>query len=273
MWSDPGRLNQKKADKMKTALIGHSGFVGSNLKAQMIFDELYNSASIATICGRSFDLVICAAAPAVKWLANQQPESDLANLRALMSHLKEVSAARMLLISTVDVYCAPRQVNEDTPIDPLLVEPYGRHRYHLEEFVRENFNQVSIVRLPGLFGPGLKKNLIYDLTHNNCLHLTHNQSLFQFYNLQNLWADLQIVLNHSLPLVNFATEPVRASEVADRCFGIQFDNVTEKAPVSYEMHSQYAHLFGSPARYLYSAEQVINEICQFRATQSRVMTR
>ncbi|HZS04867.1 MAG TPA: NAD-dependent epimerase/dehydratase family protein [Blastocatellia bacterium] len=257
---------------MTTALIGFSGFVGSSLDCQATFDDRYNSANISEVRGRSYDLIVCAAAPAVKWLANQKPEEDLDNLRMLMGHLKKVSAARFLLISTVDVYRTPREVNEDTPIDPLQVEPYGRHRYYLEEFVRENFSQVSIVRLPGLFGLGLKKNLIYDLINNNCLHLTHCESVFQFYNLKHLWSDLQTVIRHSLPVVNFSTEPVCAREVALKCFGRAFDNLTEKSPVAYDMRSKYAHLFGSRTGYLYSAEQVTEEIRLFGIAQLKART-
>jgi len=252
---------------MTTALIGFTGFVGSNLCAQAPFDELYNSANIKSIRGRSYELVVCAGAPAAKWAANQNPEADLANLRTLMKLLTEVEAERFLLISTVDVYQPPCQVDEDTPIDPMQVDPYGRHRYFLEEFARERFREPMIVRLPGLFGKGLKKNLIYDLLHHNCLHLTHCESVFQFYRLEHLWKDLQVVLRYSMPVVNFATEPVRAKDVASRCFGIAFENLTERPPASYDMHSKFAPCFGSGQRYLYSAGQTIKEIRQFVSQQ------
>ena len=37
---------------MRTALIGHTGFIGSNLARQFAFDECYNSKSIGGIRGR-----------------------------------------------------------------------------------------------------------------------------------------------------------------------------------------------------------------------------
>jgi hypothetical protein len=46
------------------ALIGHSGFVGTNLHRQRPFDYLYNSKNIGDICGRSFELIVCAGIPA-----------------------------------------------------------------------------------------------------------------------------------------------------------------------------------------------------------------
>jgi hypothetical protein len=85
-----------------------------------------------------------------------------------------------------------------------------------------------------------------------------------------LWGDLQIVLRHSLPLVNFATEPVRAQEVAERSFGIAFDNATERPPAAYDMRSKFARLFGSSDQYFYSAEQTFDQIRRFAARRRGV---
>jgi hypothetical protein len=60
---------------MSSALIGHTGFVGGNLRRQGSYDELYNSKNIESIAERSFDLVVSAGAPAAKWIANREPEA------------------------------------------------------------------------------------------------------------------------------------------------------------------------------------------------------
>ena len=60
------------------ALIGHTGFVGSTLKKQHHFAHTYRSTDIQTLEGKELDLIICAGAPAKKWLANQQPAEDRA---------------------------------------------------------------------------------------------------------------------------------------------------------------------------------------------------
>ncbi len=46
---------------MKTALIGYTGFVGSNLLHDRSFTRRYRSTNIETIAGEHFDLVVCAA--------------------------------------------------------------------------------------------------------------------------------------------------------------------------------------------------------------------
>ena len=72
---------------MPNALIGFSGFVGNMLLRQTTFDACYRSTNISQIDGKIFDTVVCAAAPAQKWLANKNPQSDRNNINDLINHL------------------------------------------------------------------------------------------------------------------------------------------------------------------------------------------
>ena len=108
-----------------TALIGYTGFVGSNLLRQMSFKDLYHSKNIEELGGKSYDLLVCAGAPAEKWKANQDPGKDLENIRRLMDCLGRAKARKIILISTVDVYPVPCGVDEDSRIDPVLANAYG----------------------------------------------------------------------------------------------------------------------------------------------------
>ena len=87
-----------------TCLIGHTGFVGGNLVRQYAFEDCYNSRNIEQIRGRSYDLLVCCGVSAVKWQANQFPAEDRAGIDRLLENLASVTAARSILISTVDVY-------------------------------------------------------------------------------------------------------------------------------------------------------------------------
>jgi hypothetical protein len=86
------------------ALIGYSGFVGRSLMSQINFTHVYRSTDAHEIRGGVFDLVICAGAPAEKWIANKEPQQDKAVLMELEDHLLTVSAKCFILISTIDVY-------------------------------------------------------------------------------------------------------------------------------------------------------------------------
>ena len=83
---------------MKTALIGCTGFVGSTLARSTLFDDGYHSTDINNIEGKSYDLVVCAGAPAKKWLANLKPKEDAAAIDKLIEHLKHVQTRTFVLI-------------------------------------------------------------------------------------------------------------------------------------------------------------------------------
>ena len=254
---------------MANALLGYTGFVGTTLRGQTAFDALYNSSSIADIRGKHYDTIVCAAAPATKWKANQEPEADRANLLGLMEHLKHVEAGQFVLISTIDVFRMPPTVYEDTPVTPNKLDAYGRNRYELEQFVAEQFPNVYIVRLPGLFGAGLKKNFLFDMIHRGSSEWTHADSIFQFYNMANLWNDLQIGLRAHPPvrLIHFATEPVRAGDVARHSFSVEYTHQTANPAVSYDVRTRYASLWGKPGDYIASADEIFGQIREFAQTE------
>ena len=78
---------------MNTAIIGYSGFVGSNLVRQRHFGEMYNSEYIGAIAGKRFKELVISAAPAEKWRANKDPDMDRRNLANLTRNLGSCRAA------------------------------------------------------------------------------------------------------------------------------------------------------------------------------------
>ncbi|MBI4136926.1 NAD(P)-dependent oxidoreductase [Candidatus Roizmanbacteria bacterium] len=255
---------------MKSALIGYTGFVGSNLSKQVAFTDTYNSKNIGDIQGKTYDLVVSAGTSSLKWKANQEQDQDWQGILALINPLKLVKARHFVFISTVDIYPNPQKVDEDTSISESdISQPYGKNRFRLEEFVRSQFRNVTIIRCPQLFGPGLKKNFIYDLMHHNALDFTHKDSMFQWYNLAHLWHDMQIALKHKLPLVNFATEPTRAEDIARECAAMTFQTVTDQPPLSYNFYTKYARLFNTTGNYLYYRKQIVNEIADLIAHEKQ----
>lgn len=254
---------------MNSALIGHTGFVGGNLSKQFPFDQLYNSKNIQEIQNKSFAHVVCAAAPGKKWWANLHPDEDLKSIQTLIEHLQTVKTDHFVLISTVDVYRNPTKVDEDTRIDSDQLSPYGKNRFLLEEFVRKKFPVHTIIRLPALFGPSLKKNFIFDLIHDKNLELTNPQSIFQFYNLEHLWNDLQRVQNHSISLMNFATEPIAAQEVYEYVFEKKIPFQSTATILSYDMRTIHSSLFDRTGSYLYRKKEILDELKQFILKERR----
>lgn len=146
------------------ALVGYTGFVGSNIYAMAggEIDKVYNSRNIEEAYGTNPDLLIYAGLRAEKYLANNAPEKDLALIAQAEENIKRINPKQLVLISTIDVFNIPKNVDENSEIDMENLHPYGYNRYLLEVWVRENYPNALIVRLPGLFGKNIKKNFIYD---------------------------------------------------------------------------------------------------------------
>jgi hypothetical protein len=246
--------------KLTNALVGFSGFVGNTLLKQTLFESLYRSTNISDIDGRSFDTVVCAGAPAQKWIANRDPESDLHNIEILIAHLKTIACQTFILISTVDVFKSPIGVDEDTQIDESGLNAYGLHRRLLEKFVESHFPNHLIVRLPGLVGPGLRKNVIFDFLNNNNLDAIDSRGVFQFYPMVNLWYDTQTALNAGLQLVHLTAEPISVAEVSKQGFGKSFDHTLTNSPAIYDMRTRHANVFGTTGHYQYNLRETLQAV-------------
>jgi len=148
---------------MKNAIVGYTGFVGSNIISQAHFDKLYNTTNIEEAFGSNPDTLVYAGVKAAKYLANSNPNMDFEDIQAAISNVEKINPKRIILISTIDVYIKPQNVNEDSLIEINEAEPYGANRLYLEEWVENYYSDHLVVRLPGLYGNNLKKNFIYDL--------------------------------------------------------------------------------------------------------------
>ncbi len=144
-------------------LIGSTGFVGGNLLRQMTFKQHYNSRNIQEIQGCEFDLLVCAGAPATMWAANRDPEGDAKNLKALSEAIRSTRTRQLVLVSSVAVFDRMDAGYTEETAAYETAKAYGRNRRQLETDLADAAENVCILRLPALFGEGLKKNFIFDL--------------------------------------------------------------------------------------------------------------
>ncbi len=301
---------------MTTTLVGYTGFVGGNLARAHTFDRLYNSKNIEQAFGEPHDLVVYAGVRAEKYLANSDPAGDRRLVEQAIGNIRRMKPKKLVLISTIDVYKEPRGVDEETPIETDGLHPYGYNRYLLEQWAAEAVADCAVVRLPGLFGCGMKKNFIYDMmtlvpamlkadkyaalcaespliersyapapncffklraldtaqrdalraffaqNDFNSLCFTDSRAVYQFYNLANLWRDIETMLAAGIRLLNVSSEPVRADEVYAYVTGGTFVNEIAETPVHYDWRSVHAQAFGGSGGYLYDRQTILREIKQ-----------
>lgn len=247
---------------MRTALIGATGFVGSNLRNQYSFDDFFRRSDVQEISKTAYDLVVCAGAPGTKWRANQAPEEDSQEIERLILALQSAHIKTLALVSTIDVYPRPDGVDETSLIEPSANHPYGRHRYRLEMFVRNVFRDHLIVRLPALFGPGIKKNLIFDLIENHETEKINPLSQFQYYCLDWLWNDLAKGLALGLKTLNLSSAPIRTVEIVNAFFPERKVGPPEEPATRYDMRSIHGALWSETGQngYLYMSNCVMERL-------------
>lgn len=171
------------------ALIGCTGFVGSNLQKQSNFEYKYDSANLQYAKGKRFDKIYCAGAPGNMFLANRFPKEDKKKIENLIRNLSKIKTRKFILISTIAIFDNNNMVNEDT----INISPnsyYGENRLSLERFCVENFKECLIVRLPSLFGYGLKKNFLFDIINPVPTYLTLNSYKKIYSKLQSSLRDI-----------------------------------------------------------------------------------
>jgi hypothetical protein len=300
------------------SLVGCTGFVGSNILAAAgnAIDGLYNSANVEQAYGTAPRLLIYAGVRAEKYLANTFPEKDLEQIVQAENNIKKINPQKLVLISTIDVFKSPDGVDENTGIVTEGLHTYGYNRYLLEQWVRENYPDALIVRLPGLFGKNIKKNFIYDyinvipymlkkqkfeeLLHADselgryyiqqdngfyrmnaedadrellkgkfaklgfsALNFTDSRSVYQFYNLNRLWGDINVALDEDIRMLHLATEKVSAGEVYKYLTGSDFVNELEGVPARYDYRTLHSELYGGTNGYICSKAEVLKDIKAF----------
>lgn len=301
-------------------LVGYTGFVGSNLLESNSFDYCFNSKNITESFDLNPDVLVYSGVRAEKFLANKEPEKDFEIILEAIENIKKINPKQIVLISTVDVYPNPIVVDENTEIDLETVQPYGKNRLYLENWVASNFNDYLIVRLPGLFGKNIKKNFIFDLisvipamlneakfqelkSHSwivdnytlqdngfyklntisdserknlkqqfldlgfSALNFTDSRGSFQFYNLKNLWNDIQIAQKNGVKKLNLATEPIVVNEIYKAVYGKDFVNELNNPVPNYDFYTIHGQLFQNQGNYINSKQEVLQDIVNFIKSQ------
>lgn len=211
------------------AIIGYTGTIGKHLCEQIVFDDCYNSKNINEIHNKTYELLVIAAPSGNRLRINRQEEKD--KVDELVEHLKHCSADKLVLISSVDAVLNPGSI-------------YGKNRKILEDFVNNNFN-ATILRLATLIGSGIKKNLVYDLKHQQ-YDFINTHSVLQWTILKTLGTHI-----HRTGIINLVSEPILNKDILDTfCPNLEFNEC------------QSSHQYKMKP-YVYSKQQIFSEIAEY----------
>lgn len=226
---------------MKDALLGYTGFVGSHLRENLSPETTlyFNSKNIRDAINGEFRNVYCACVPAVKWKANRYPQDDHDQVEDIKEILMSIRCSKMFLMSTIDIH-DPYITGQTEMSVSGSFESYGRHRYDLEESLTRHFrDELFIVRLPALFGVGLKKNYLFDLMNDNNVCDININTKFQWYYLRWLWEDILSAVEAEHRVVNLYSDPVSTRDIVERFFPEKTSSLREGSHMEYAQDSLY----------------------------------
>jgi hypothetical protein len=237
-------------------LIGNTGLIGNTLQENIQYDLMFNSSNIDTIS--TYDLnnseLYLSCLPATKWKVNLNVLKDFENLYKIYSYIKPYKYKKIVLISTIDVYTDCKLGSDEDHIPIINKLHYGSNRYLFELLVKELFcDNIQIYRLPAVFSKKIKKNILYDLfTGNNIRNIDIN-SVYQWYNLDKLYYDID--QRNTSGIYNLFTEPIITSKLF-QLFQIEVDdNKTYNNSVVYDFKTIH-----TTSGYIEKSEVVLNEI-------------
>lgn len=258
------------------ALFGHTGFVGSFLKENLPprTTAYFNSKNVRSAKGRSYRNVYCACISATKWWANKNPEEDLKNIESALSVLTSIKCESITLISTIDVHDHGYPLQEEGCQFPSG-DPYGKNRMYAENVLHEAFGErLVVMRLPALFGVGIKKNVLFDLLNNNLVGNINANSSYQWYPLHWLWSDIKRSRDEFFSghldekrVINLYPVPIETLDIVNIFFPEKSDTVKFGDRVSYNQGTRYSSMFA------YKQGVILAEMERFIKTYKKFWSR
>lgn len=174
---------------MKIAIVGSSGFFGSELqKASILFPQnqyfYINRAKFINFAkdyGDKIDVVINSAMPSARFWAENNPEKDFA---------ETVQKTRLIIDSFINAKIVQiSSISARTQLNKV----YGRHKRAAEILL--NSHRDLIFRLGPLYGPNLEKGVIIDLINDRNVFISED-SKYGFTSIN--WAAKTIIGNLNL---------------------------------------------------------------------------
>jgi|688.fasta_scaffold65895_4 hypothetical protein len=189
------------------ALIG-TGTVGQSLLRYVKFDSVFKSENLEQLSTQRFDTVVVAAPSGNRLAINQDGTHDLHCVNQIVRAVQRSECKQVILFSSVDAVVCP---------DSL----YGRNRRHMEQQLSQMCDS-TIYRLSGLVGSDIKKNLLYDIKHQQYLQEVDAAA----WNQWCLLDDLHALIDDPVPgkIQNLVSEPIQNSELLMHfCSGLKLN--------------------------------------------------
>lgn len=94
----------------------------------------------------------------------------------------------------------------------------------------------------------------------NALNFTNIKSSYQFYDLRNLWDDIQKIQKLNGTIFNFVTEPLFVEEILNKLGYLTTSTSIDTKRINYNIFTKYSDLSGS---YICTKDEVMKDLCEF----------
>lgn len=167
----PTKEGQGVEMELNSALVvGPDGFIGQNVvgalkKRDIEYNPVRKNRDISALPNKSVDCVFFCAGNSAEFRTRDDPLHCLRrNVFDLQEYLTGLEYKRFVHFSSTAVY--PPELSEkmeQVRLDPRELSLYGAHKLLSERYVQEFAQNWVILRPAYLYGPGLWKNLFYDI--------------------------------------------------------------------------------------------------------------
>lgn len=153
------------------------------------------------------------------------------------------------------IHIIPAMLNE------TLYQKYCNHDWIVSNYTQQDNGFYKLNTLTLEEREQLKSNFLS--IGFSALNFTDSRGIFQFYNLKNLWKDIEIATANNIKKLNLATEPIGVNEIYREIFHKEFINETGALFPHYDLQTIYAKYFGKNKDYIENKEIVLREIVEF----------
>ena len=97
----------------------------------------------------------------------------------------------------------------------------------------------------------------------SALNFTDSRGIYQYYNLQYLYENIQTAIKNDIRILNIATEPIEIGKLYKHLTGEDFENHVSETPALYDFRTKYDEVFGGKNGYIQDADFIYNDIKKF----------
>ena len=153
------------------------------------------------------------------------------------------------------IHIIPAMLNE------TLFEKYCINDWIVSNYTKQNNGFYKLNSISEIEREALKKQFL--ALGFSALNFTDSRGVFQFYNLKNLWNDIEKASSNNLKKLNLATEPVSVKEIYKAVFDKKFENELCAVVPQYDFHTIHSKTFDNETKYIQDKETVLQEIVEF----------